>query len=90
MMLANLWFRCRKDAQNANISSKLEDEQNTTAQLQKRLKELQVGYDILHLSAVLLPLGKAHNVCIMRTFCLSSYNALCVCVVVSWSVICIV
>jgi len=37
----------RKDAQNANISSKLEDEQNTVAQLQKRLKELQVRRHIL-------------------------------------------
>jgi len=33
---------CRKDAQNANISGRLEEEQNTVAQLQKRLKELQV------------------------------------------------
>ena len=35
-------FRCRKDAQNANISSRLEEEQNSVAQLQKKLKELQV------------------------------------------------
>jgi len=37
-----LGFSCRKDAQNANISSRLEEEQNSVAQLQKRLKELQV------------------------------------------------
>jgi len=39
---STLGLCCRKDAQNANISSRLEEEQNSVAQLQKKLKELQV------------------------------------------------
>jgi len=49
---------CRKDAHNANITSRLEDEQNAVAQLQKRLKELQVQISLSSLRYV----GISHSV----------------------------
>ena len=37
----------RKDLDIKNLNSKLEDEQSLVAQLQRKIKELQVSFDVL-------------------------------------------
>ena len=51
---SNRLYFFRKDMEINSLNSKLEDEQNLVAQLQKKIKELQVRhYHVLHIYSLL-------------------------------------